>query len=110
MLHGGARTATRPARGTHTHEQPRRDGEHGLGQHAPCLACRHHGGERVGSHASLRWIHGMEPKRGKRRAGDPALPAMLHLRQQAMPKGRLRLPKTNRAIRHNTENREQLMK
>jgi hypothetical protein len=51
----------------------------------------------------------VEPERGKRGTGVATVPPVLHLRQQTMPKRRLRLPATNRTFDNCAENRENLI-
>jgi len=77
------------AAGAYTNEPPRPDAFHGQRQHAPGLNSGHTGGQRMGSHTPGSGIHGLEPGRRPRRADRPAMQAVQHLRQQAVPAGRL---------------------
>lgn len=79
------------------HARSRRDGVNGLGQHASGFARGHTRRKRLGSHTSLRWLHGMEPKDGQCRTVEHEMPSLLHLRQQTLPAWRLCLPDGHQA-------------
>ena len=73
-------------------------------QYPRCLAHRYARGQHLGRHPSLRRVHGMEPARRPRHPAAHELPALQHLRQQALSAGRLCLPERHRSRNNRREN------